>query len=48
MVALLVQQHWDRNDWLELPFVALGYGILRGGGEVVVKVAKYANITVEP
>lgn len=46
MVALLIQQHWDR-PWLELPFVALGCRILRGGGEVVVTVAKYANITIE-
>ncbi|KAF3768828.1 hypothetical protein M406DRAFT_18795, partial [Cryphonectria parasitica EP155] len=36
MVALLIQQHWDRTDWLELPFVALGCRVLRGGGEVVV------------
>lgn len=48
MVALLVQQHWDRSDWLELPFVAVGLRLLQGGGDVVVKVAKYANITVEP
>lgn len=48
MVALLIQQHWDRSDWLELPFVALGFGLLKGGGDVLVRVAKYANITVEP
>ncbi|CAN8100579.1 unnamed protein product [Discula destructiva] len=48
LVALLIQQHWDRSDWLEVPFVALGFRLLRGGGDVVVRVAKYANITVEP
>lgn len=48
MVALLVQQHWDRSDWLELPFVALGFRLLQGGGDIVVKVAEYANITVAP
>lgn len=48
MVALLIQQHWDRSDWLDLPFVALGFRLLQGGGEVVVKVAEYANITVAP
>ncbi|KAJ4419647.1 hypothetical protein N0V82_004842 [Gnomoniopsis sp. IMI 355080] len=48
MVALLIQQHWDRSDWLELPFVALGFRLLQGGGEIVVKVAEYANITVSP
>lgn len=46
MVALLIQQHWDRSDWLDLPFVALGFRLLQGGGEIVVKVAEYANITV--
>ncbi|KAJ4386638.1 hypothetical protein N0V93_009536 [Gnomoniopsis smithogilvyi] len=48
MVALLIQQHWDRSDWFDLPFVALGFRLLQGGGEVVVKVAEYANITVAP
>lgn len=48
MVALLTQQHWARTDWLELPFVALGVRLLRQGGEIVVNVAKHANITVEP
>ncbi|KUI65656.1 N-glycosylation protein EOS1 [Cytospora mali] len=48
MVALLIEQHWDRTDWLELPFVALGVSILRQGGEIVVSVAKHANITAEP
>lgn len=48
LLALLVQQHWDRTDWLELPFAALACRVLRGGGEIVVSVAKYANITVEP
>lgn len=47
MVALLIQQHWDR-DWFDLPFVALGYRLLREGGELVVSVANFANITVEP
>ncbi|KAK2600991.1 hypothetical protein N8I77_010476 [Diaporthe amygdali] len=47
MVALLIQQHWDR-DWFDLPFVALGYRLLRQGGELVVSVANFANITVEP
>ncbi|KAK7740682.1 hypothetical protein SLS53_005150 [Cytospora paraplurivora] len=47
MVALLIQQHWDRTDWLELPFVALGVRLLRQGGEIVVSVAKHANITLE-
>ncbi|PSR74306.1 N-glycosylation protein-domain-containing protein [Coniella lustricola] len=48
MVALLIQQHWDRTDWLELPFIALGCRILRNGGDVVIRVAKYTNITVTP
>lgn len=48
LLALLVQQHWARADWLELPFVALACQIIRGGGEVVVRVAEYANITVVP
>lgn len=48
MVALLIQQHWDRTDWLELPFVALGVSMLRQGGEIVVNMAKHANITAEP
>ncbi|ROV94196.1 hypothetical protein VSDG_05744 [Cytospora chrysosperma] len=48
MVALLIQQHWARTDWLDLPFVALGVRILRQGGELIVNVAKQANITVEP
>lgn len=47
MVALLIQQHWDR-DWFDLPFVALGYRLLRQGGELVVSVANFANITLEP
>ncbi|POS78499.1 hypothetical protein DHEL01_v203105 [Diaporthe helianthi] len=47
MVALLIQQHWDR-DWFDLPFVALGYRLLCQGGELVVSVANFANITLEP
>lgn len=47
MVALLIQQHWDRTDWLELPFVALGVRLLQQGGEIVVSAAKHANITLE-
>lgn len=48
LLALLIQQHCARTDWLELPFIALACQILRGGGELVVWVAKYANITMEP
>lgn len=46
LLALLIQQNWARTDWLELPFIALACQVFRGGGEVIVRVAKYANITV--
>lgn len=48
LLALLIQQHWARTDWLELPFIALACQIVKGGGEVVVRVAQYANISIEP
>lgn len=48
LLALLIQQHWARTDWLELPFIALACQVVKGGGEVVVRVAQYANISIEP